>query len=119
MSPERGDDQLTEAESLRAWLRDTQGHHGTESFNKTVLNRKTGQMEQRLHVWVLTGFERKKSEETRTTKTTSLLNQTKDYTSAQLQEANNRVFSFASWRGPSESGRKHILHSFLCWLPSV
>ena len=53
MDAARGEDILTEPECLRAWLRDVQGHNGVESFKTQVLNRKTGQMEERQHVWVL------------------------------------------------------------------
>lgn len=31
-SAERGDDRLTEAEVLRAWMRDISGFNGTEAF---------------------------------------------------------------------------------------
>lgn len=97
MSPERGEDQLTEPQTLKAWLRDLQGHNGVESFKKKVLNRKTGEMEERQHVWVMVGFERRKLEENRSTKSSTLSVANKDYTSAQVQEAQNQVLSFAAW----------------------
>lgn len=97
MSPERGEDQLTEPQTLRAWLRDLQGHNGVESFKKKVINRKTGDMEERQHVWVQTGFERHKLEENRSTKSSSVSVSNKDFTTAQVQEAQNKVFAFAAW----------------------
>ena len=31
-SPERGEDRMTEEETLRAWMRDLSGHNGVQSF---------------------------------------------------------------------------------------
>ena len=97
MDPQRGDDQLTEAQALKAWLRDLQGINGVESFKSRVLNRKKGEMEERQHVWVFTGVSRHNEDETRNTKAATLKNSNKEFTSAQIQEAQNKVFSFAAW----------------------
>ncbi|CAK9026741.1 unnamed protein product, partial [Durusdinium trenchii] len=59
------EDQLTEPQVLKAWLRDLQGHNGVESFKKTVYNRKTGENEERQFVWVQAVIDRRKEEETR------------------------------------------------------
>ena len=83
MSPDRGEDQLTEPQVLKAWLRDLQGHNGVESFKKTVYNRKTGENEERQFVWVQAVIDRRKEEETRATKSSTLKDVTKEYTSQQ------------------------------------
>ena len=94
MHPDRGDDQLTEPQCLKAWLRDVGGL--AETFKRSVLNRKTGEFEERQHVWVFTGIGRSNADETRNSRSTALKNVNKDYTTAQLQEAANRVFSFVT-----------------------
>eukprot|EP00435_Cladocopium_sp_Y103_P066537 s1023_g28.t1 len=103
MDPARGDDQLTEPQALKAWLRDLQGINGVESFKATVLNRKEGKLEERQHVWVFTGFDRNKEDETRNTRAATLKNSSKDFTSAQLADAQSKVFSFAAWCGGNGS----------------
>lgn len=94
MHEDRGDDKLTEAQALKAWMRDIQGFNNVESFKTTVYNRKTGENEERQCVWVNTAIERRKEDETRQTRASTLKNSTKDYSTQQLQEAANKVFSF-------------------------
>ena len=96
MSEKRGDDQLTEPEALRAWLRDLQGHNGVESYKASVLNRKSGDMEQRQFVYVNVGQTRDKEHETKTSRTSSLACRTTDFTTAQVQEAQLRVAALVS-----------------------
>lgn len=100
MSDDRGEDKLTEPGTLRAWIRDVQN----DSFKKKVLNRKSGEWEEKQHVWVQTQLTRTKGEESRNTRASSLKNETKDFSSAQVAESQMRVASFASWLRFSGSG---------------
>ena len=109
MHQDRGEDQLTEPQALKAWLRDVGGM--AETFKAKVLNRKAGEHEERQHVWVSIGLERNKEEETRKSRTSCLKNTTKDYTSAHLQESASRVFAFASCPSCSESGMFQVPQS--------
>ena len=93
-SDDRGEDKLTEAEVLRSWLRDTQG---PDCYSGKILNRRTGQMEERQFVWVATSVTRSKAEETRATRSSTLSTESKEFTTSQIQEANLRVASLVPW----------------------
>ncbi|CAJ1330120.1 unnamed protein product [Effrenium voratum] len=111
-SPKRGEDRLSDSEALRAWMRDLQGNNGVESYKAEVLNRKSGKMELRDHVWVHKKHFRSKTDTDETSRSVTKKKIAKDPTEVQVQEASLKVAAFVTHDMDSEFIMSAKLHNF-------